>query len=337
MKLASIILLHSLSILSILKILYYEKFFLYYLNNKYCFYTFATNFKIIKIVDQSIVYAVITLGSISLFFSVLIYFVNQKFKVEEDPRIDEIQELLPGANCGGCGFAGCRNLAESIVKTGNIENLYCPVGGSDVAEAISAKLGIKAETTVPKIAVVRCNGSKKNAKPKTVYEGTQSCFFANLLYVGESGCSYGCLGLGDCVSSCIFDAIYMDKESGLPVVVEDKCTGCGLCVKACPRSIIELRKKGPKNRRIFVSCVNKEKGGIARKNCEVACIGCLKCQKICVFDAITIENNLAYIDFDKCTLCRKCVQECPTNSILEVNFPLRKEKTDAKQNAEVTL
>ncbi len=286
--------------------------------------------------DQSIIYAVIALGSLAITFAILIYFVNEKFKVVEDPLIDEVQELLPGANCGGCGFAGCRNLAEAIVKADNLEGLTCPVGGNALAEGVSKLLGITVEAKSPMIAVVRCSGSKQNAPLKINYEGTESCFFANSLYAGESGCSFGCLGLGDCVDACTFDAMYIDENTGLPVVIEDKCVACGACVKACPRGIIELRKKGPKNRRIFVSCINKEKGGIARKNCNVACIGCGKCQKVCNFDAITIENNLAYIDFNKCTLCRKCVAECPTNAILEINFPLKKEKVENIKNTEAT-
>ena len=282
----------------------------------------------IRFVNSVILYAIIALGSLSMSFAIIIYFVSNKFKVIEDPRIDEIQELLPGANCGGCGFAGCRNLAEAIVKATNLDNLYCPAGGKAVAEAIAAKVGLKVELKEPMIAVVRCNGSIQNAPAKAKYEGTDSCYFINLLFTGESGCSYGCLGAGDCVKACKFDAIYIDNNTNLPIVIEDKCVACGACVNACPRNIIELRKKGPKNRRIFVSCVNKEKGGIAKKNCNVACIGCSKCQKVCKFDAITIENNLAYINFEKCTLCRKCVAECPTNAILEINFPLKKEKVE---------
>ena len=185
-------------------------------------------------------------------------------------------------------------------------------------------LGLAAVENDPLVAVVRCNGTCEHRPKTSHYDGARSCQIMHNLYAGETGCMYGCLGCGDCVEVCTFDAIHMNPETGLPEVDEEKCTSCGACVKACPKNIIELRKKGPKGRRIFVSCVNKDKGGIARKACAVACIGCSKCEKECAFDAITINNNLAYIDYDKCRLCRKCVVVCPTNAIHEVNFPARK-------------
>lgn len=185
-------------------------------------------------------------------------------------------------------------------------------------------LGMAASVAEPKVAVVRCNGTCE-ARPKTSeYNGVQSCQIMHNLYVGETACPFGCLGCGDCVAACQFDAIHIDPATGLPVVDEEKCTACGKCVKACPRNIIELRNKGPKNRRMVVECVNKDKGAIARKACTNACIGCGKCQKVCPFDAITVENNLAYIDYTKCRLCRKCEAECPTGAIHAINFPPRK-------------
>lgn len=279
--------------------------------------------------NDVILYAVASLGAIGIAASVILYFVAQKFKVIEDPRIDEVEEALPAANCGGCGFAGCRAFAEASVKQGeekgSLEGLNCPVGGNDTMALVAEILKLTVEEQDPLIAVIRCNGSHANSPKKVNYEGASSCAFAHNLFSGEGGCQFGCLGLGDCVKSCAFDAIHMDPETGLPVV-NDKCVACGACVEACPRDIIELRPKGKKDRRIFVSCINKEKGGPAKKNCSVACIGCGKCVKVCPFDAITLENNLAYIDPIKCKLCRKCVPECPTEAIHELNFPIRKVK-----------
>lgn len=272
---------------------------------------------------STIVITIISLCAIGIASAMILYLVAQKFKVEEDPRIDIVESLLPGANCGGCGYPGCRGLAEAAVKACTMEGISCPVGGSSTMSQIAAALGREVSAEAPKIAVVKCNGNCTNRPRTSKYTGARSCAIEHSLYIGDTACAFGCLGCGDCVDACPFDAIHMNAETLLPVV-DDKCVACGACVKACPRNIIELRNKGPKDRRIFVSCVNKDKGGVARKACKVACIGCGKCVKECPFEAIALANNLAYIDYNKCRLCRKCVSVCPTGSIQEINFPPRK-------------
>ncbi|MCD7963997.1 MAG: Fe-S cluster domain-containing protein [Rikenellaceae bacterium] len=283
-----------------------------------------------------LLFTVLTLCGLGILAAVILYFVANKFKVYEDPRIDEVEQMLPLANCGGCGFAGCRNFAESLVNNENIDDLFCPVGGGGMMKDIAGFLGKAAAEKEPQIAVVRCNGSCANRPKTNVYDGVDSCAVMASLYGGETGCTFGCLMKGDCAVSCDFDALYLDPETGLPVVDQEKCVACGACVKACPKNIIELRKRGPKERRVYVSCVNHDKGAVARKACKVACIACGKCAKICPFEAITVENNLAYIDFNKCKLCRKCVPECPTGAIWAVNFPTPKPKPESAPEEKTT-
>ena len=270
---------------------------------------------------QQILIAVIVLGALGILFAVVLYFVAQKFKVVEDPLIDEVAEVLPGANCGGCGKAGCRAFAEACVQQGNLDGLRCAPGGDAVAAKIAELLGCAMVQGEPQVAVVRCNPANCGEKRRSNYDGLRSCAFQNTVYTGESGCPFGCLGCGDCVEACQFDAIHLDPATGVPTVDADRCTACGACAKACPRRIIELRNKGKKDRRVYVSCMNREKGAIAMKSCANACIGCGKCEKVCPMSAITIADNLSYIDYTKCIACRKCVVECPTKAIHDVGFP----------------
>jgi len=271
-----------------------------------------------------ILYTIITLASVGFTAAVILYILARKFKVYEDPRIEKITAALPSANCGGCGHPGCRSFAEDLVKVDDITAMFCPVGGNALMTQIAQMLGKAVDIKHLMVAVVRCSGSFEHRPRTNVYDGALSCAIQHALYTGDTDCPYGCLGCGDCVVSCKFDALTMNPETGLPVVNDAKCTSCIACVKACPRFIIEMRHKDKKNRKIFVACVNKDKGGVAKKYCAVACTGCSKCIKLCTFNAIKIENNLAYIDSDTCKLCRKCSPVCDTNSIHELNFPIRK-------------
>lgn len=292
--------------------------------------------------DPVILYSVGALALIAAGAAVILFFVAKKFKVDEDPRIGEVTELLPGANCGGCGFPGCSGFATALVKgadAGDISGLACPPGGNETMTAVGEFLGMTVEAAAPTTAVIRCNGTKIKAPSKLNYEGPSKCTIAHTLFSGENGCPNGCLGLGDCVDACDFDAIYMDEETGLPVVIPDNCTSCGACVKACPRDIIEIRPRGRKDRRVWVACMNEEKGPIPMKNCKATCISCGKCFDVCPpkVSAITIENNLAFIDSSKCIACGKCIVVCPTKAILATFEPPQpKPKTEEKETAEVT-
>ncbi|MDP4271313.1 MAG: RnfABCDGE type electron transport complex subunit B [Bacteroidota bacterium] len=268
-----------------------------------------------------ILISVLLLAIIGGLSAIILNVVARRFHVVEDSRIGLVEDILPAVNCGRCGYPGCHGFAEACVKASSLDGLRCPVGGDEVMLRVGTVLGLNLKPSMPLIAVVRCNGSCENRPQTNQYDGAKSCAVESMLYGGQTGCSYGCLSHGDCVKVCMFDAIYINKETLLPEVNEDKCTACGACVKVCPRSIIELRKKGPGSQRIFVNCVNKDKGAISRKACLVSCIACGKCQQSCNYNAITVANNLAYIDSDMCTLCRACVEVCPTSAIAALHFP----------------
>ena len=287
--------------------------------------------------NDPILIAVISLGVIALIAAAILYVCSKKFAVYEDPRIGKVAAVLPQANCGGCGYPGCGGFAEACVKAGSLEGKLCPVGGQAVMAKVADILGLSASASETKLAVVRCNGSCENRPRTNVYDGAKKCSIAAALYGGETGCSYGCLGCGDCVDACQFGAIKMNPETGLPEVDAEKCTACGACAKACPKGIIEIRVVSKDKTGMVVTCVNKDKGAQASKACKAACIGCGKCQKVCGSEAITVANNLAYIDPTKCIECRDCERECPTGAIHPIGMePLpRKSAKPAAAVAEV--
>ena len=229
--------------------------------------------------------------------------------VPVDERVAQVREALPGANCGACGFAGCDEYAQKLVEEGAATNL-CPPGGADTAAKIAALLGVSAEDVVPTMAVVHCNGTCENTTYSVDYQGPKSCKACNALFQGRGNCSYSCLGYGDCVQVCQYGAIYI--QDGVAVVDPDLCVGCNMCVTECPKAIISIV---PKSSQVFVRCSSQDKGAVARKLCATACIACKLCVRKCDTGAITVENNLARIDPEKCTNCGACVEVCTTNSI----------------------
>lgn len=249
-------------------------------------------------------------AGIGFICAVILTVASKIFEVKTNPKTEQIRACLPGANCGACGYAGCDGYANALAEELETNTTLCTPGAAKVAADVANILGVAASEVTKKVALVHCNGTCDNAEKKAEYKGPQSCSAAKLIYGGDGKCVYGCLGLGDCVTVCEYDAIHI--VDGVARVDINACTACGRCVKKCPNALIEII---PATKPVAVKCSNTEKGAAARKNCKAACIGCMKCEKVCPTEAIKVENNLARIDYEKCIACGACAEACPTGAI----------------------
>ena len=268
---------------------------------------------------MEIVFAILVLGGLGLIFGLVLAGASKVFYVETDPHLDKLNECLPGANCGGCGYAGCGAYAEAVLN-GEAPIGACASGGNECAQAMAAIMGVKAEAVTRKVALVRCSGDRtydkdgnlvKGAKIKAEYEGFRDCMAASS--VGGHGplaCKFGCLGYGTCTKACKYGAISV--KNGVAVVDEDLCVGCMACAKACPRNLIVPVEPG---RNVVIACASMAKGAVTTRGCTIGCIGCGLCKKICPNGAITVTNNLAVIDYTKCDNCGLCATVCPKKLI----------------------
>ena len=269
---------------------------------------------------MDILIAILILGGLGLLFGLILAIASKIFYVETDPRLEKLNEALPGANCGGCGYAGCGAYAEAVLK-GEAEIGKCASGGDESAEKMAQIMGVKAEKVTRRVALVRCSGYKgvdedgkvTGAKMKGDYEGMEDCLAATKVAGrGPLICKFGCLGFGNCVKACRYDAIHI--VDGVAKVDQEKCVGCMQCAASCPRNLIVPVEY---DRRVIIACASKAKGAVTIRGCTAGCIGCGLCQKICPNNAIHVEQNLAYIDYDKCDSCGLCATVCPKHLIAD--------------------
>ncbi len=256
---------------------------------------------------------VAAMTALGLIFGAGLAYALKIFGVEVDPTVALIITKLPGANCGACGRAGCAGFAEAL-KNGEVPLTKCPVSTDETRQAIADILGLAHESAVKMAAVMACNGGA-SAADKYVHRGIKTCKAASLLFGGHKACAFGCLGFGDCVEACPFDAIKLNHKTGLVEVNRKRCTGCGYCVKACPKKLFTLI---PAAAQYYVKCSSKDTTPVKVKACKASCIACRKCEKICPFGAIKVEGNLSRIDYQKCQNCGKCAEVCPTKVIVKV-------------------
>lgn len=280
---------------------------------------------------SSLIISVTSMGSLGAIFATGLALANKKLHVEEDPRIQAVLEWLPGANCGGCGYPGCANFAENLVA-GQVELSTCPVCDDDSRTEIAAILGVDATTGERLIARVMCQGGNREAVLKADYRGIENCAASLLLGGGDKLCEYGCLGFGDCIEACPFDAMYMG-ENGLPVVIEANCTGCGKCVEACVRDVIEMH---PVSHKIFVLCKNQDDPKTARKLCTRACIGCQICVRAAGEDNMFMDGDLAVVNYDRYGIEPVLpTDKCPTKCLVILDAERETTESDGV-NSQVT-
>ena len=261
---------------------------------------------------MAVVTATAVIGITGLLIGLLLGVAGKKFAVEVDERETAVRELLPGNNCGGCGYAGCDAMAQAIAA-GEAPANGCPVAGSEVANKIAAIMGEAAGDAQRQVAFVKCSGTCDKTNVKYRYYGIQDCRKAAMVPgKGEKMCSYGCMGFGSCVQVCPFDAIHV--VDGVAVVDQEKCKACKKCIAVCPNHLIELV---PYEAKYKVACNSKDKGKDVKAACDAGCIGCKLCEKQCKFDAIHVEDNIAKIDYSKCKNCGACALKCPSKVIVK--------------------
>lgn len=254
-------------------------------------------------------------GGIALILGVLLALISHFFAVPENETVKAVRACLPGVNCGACGYKGCDDYAVAVAAGSAKPNLCVP-GAEATAKELGEVLGAEIEAPADVVAFMHCNGNCEATTKKAVYDGISTCKAASMLYAGPDACRFGCLGLGDCANACPAHAICL--RDGIAHVDTSRCLGCGLCETICPKKIISMV---PQETEAVVMCSNTDKGADARKVCKNACIGCKKCEKACQFNAVTVVNNLAKIDYDKCTGCGACAEVCPTGCMKQVVFP----------------
>ena len=256
---------------------------------------------------------VMVVTGLGLAAAIILVAFSKIMEVKTDETVERVREALPGANCGACGYAGCDEYAKAVAA-GQAEGNLCVPGGAKTAEEIAGITGRSSGAVAKRVAVVACRGNSQHTRTKMAYQGISTCHAANRFFAGDWVCPDGCLGHGDCVSACMFGAISV--QDGVAVVDRELCTGCGACVKRCPNHLLRLVDDSKAS--AYVLCRNHQKGGVTRKGCDVGCIGCQKCARICPVEAIHMEENLAVVDPAVCIDCGKCIGECPTGAITRI-------------------